>query len=265
MTKKIPKGKIKSWLLKLSSTDAWRNPVTGMGIVGRDKAQSIDFGENPRLTRAELDALGRDDGLSRKIIGRIVDDALRSGWTVTFKGNKDNPVTTQDAVEFNERLVDWYKAVRLKPNIAMHVKQARQYGGSLLALGAMDGQDPSQPLQPENVTEFSWVRAHDRYQVTNQTYEVETDPSSKDFGFPSRYTMYSVQSTTSTAFAQFNQNQGAENNQLLNVPVHASRVWRTDGIVISERVRLRSEGWGDSVLQSAFEPLRGFSSESNKP
>lgn len=242
----------KSWIAKIDSGDGWSNAATGMGIIGRDKGESIVYTPGGKLNRSALDALGRTDGIARKIIQRVVDDALRSGWTVSFKGDEANPVTLEEAVEFNERLTKWYKDTRFKVNLSMHLKQARQYGGGVLVLGAMDGQKPDQPLKPDKVTQFNWFRTHDRYQVS-QTSNAEEDPTSKDFGFPESYFLYSSQAKSATTVA-------SAEEQLLDVEVHASRLWRTDGVRLSDRVRLRNEGWGDSVLEAVYEPLSNYGS-----
>ncbi len=249
-----------------TTIDSWTNAVTGMGVIGKDKATATQFLRSHTLTRQELDDLGRQDGLARKIIGRVVDDALRSGWVVTFKGDEDDAVTPEDAIDFNERLVKWYKEVRLTRGISQHLKQARQYGGSLLALGAMDGQESNQPLDVNRVTEFSWVRALDRFQVDTAGI-IDARPESPHFGFPLIYNLHSV-------FTHFFRGPGVPESEggegervqisqqptLQQTRVHTSRVWRTDGVMLSDRVRLQNQGWGDSVLEAAFTPLSNWSS-----
>lgn len=240
----------KTWLSGITSSDSWQNRVTGMGIIGRDKGESTTFGAARRLDRTTLDELGRD-GLAKKIVDRIVDDAMRGGWVVSFTGDEDADISTEQAVEYNDRLTNWYKRIKIKRTLTTHFKYARRYGGSLLAIGAEDGGDASMPLNPESVTRLSWLRTHDRYQVA-QSGNIEGNPSSKDFGYPESYYLYS-----STSLGVANR---TSNEQMLNVPVHASRLWRTDGVVSSERERDRNEGWGDSVLEACWEPLSNWAS-----
>ena len=240
----------KTWLSGITSSDSWQNRVTGMGIIGRDKAESTTFGAARRLDRTTLDELGRD-GLAKKIVDRIVDDAMRGGWVVSFTGDEETDVSTEQAVEYNDRLTDWYKRIKIKRTLTTHFKYARRYGGALLAIGAEDGGDASMPLNPESVTRLSWLRTHDRFQVS-QSGNIEGNPSSKDFGYPESYYLYS---TTSLGVAN-----RTSNEQMLNVPVHASRLWRTDGVVSSERERDLNEGWGDSVLEACWEPLSNWAS-----
>ncbi len=249
-----PKVKKPSFLRKLTSLDGWANRITGMGILGRDKAESTRYCPDVQLDQTTLDELGRSDSLSKKHVGRLVSDAMRQGWVVTFKGDDENKVTVEEAIELNEKLEKWYKDVQLKSRLTQHFKQSRQYGGSILLLGAPDGQSPEEPLNPEAVSEFMWMRSHDRYQVTS-TGGVENDPRSRGFGFPKWYTMQrTAEQTGSDPTVPLE-------DQLYDVRVHNSRVWRTDGTdVLSDRVRLRNGGWSDSVLQHSNEAIGTYNS-----
>jgi hypothetical protein len=233
-----------SMIPKTVTEDGWSNPVTGMGFLGRDKGESNTYRPDILLTSQELDNLGRD-GFARIIVDTIVEDAMRSGWVVNFTGGKDSEVTPEQAQEFNERLRTWYRETKLKARVSQHLKQARQYGGSLLVLGVKDGQDPSEELNLDRVTEFSWMRAHDRVQVS-ESAEINSDPSSVGFGFAEAYTLH-----TATQM----QTSGDRQETLIDTWVHNSRVWRTDGVLLTERVRQQNFGWGDSVLEACKEQL----------
>lgn len=237
----------------LSTRDGWTNPVTGMGIRGKDKNASTFFRNSGRLDRETLDALERKDGLARSIIHTKVDDALRQGWTVTFTGDEENPITPQESSDFNDQLTTWYKETKFKARVSMHLKQARQSGGGVLALGVADGQTPDQPLDLERVKSFTWLRPHDRHEVSQST-EIESDPSSKDFGNPEHYILHSNRANTSSG------DKASRDEQLLDTRVHASRLWRTEGNILSERVKQQSDGWGDSVLEPTIEPLKNYNS-----
>lgn len=249
-----PKVKKPSFLKRLTSLDGWANRVTGMGILGRDKAEATTYRPDVQLDQTTLDELGRSDSLSMKHVGRLVDDAMRQGWVVTFKSDDENKVTVEEAIELNEKLEKKYKEIQLKPRLTQHLKQSRQYGGSILLLGAPDGQSPDEPLNPEAVSEFTWMRSHDRYQVTS-TGGVENEPRSRGFGFPKWYTMQrTAEQTGSDPTVPIE-------DQLYDVRVHNSRVWRTDGTpILSDRVRIRNGGWSDSVLQHSNEAIGTYNS-----
>lgn len=249
---KKPKGKLKvvssdgaEFLKALTPTttnDGWSNAMTGMGYVGRDKGESNQYRPDIPLTSQELSALGRD-GFGRIIIDTIVEDAMRAGWVVNFTGDEDKEVTPEESHAFNERLQRWYKDTKLKSRVSQHLKQARQYGGAILVLGAADGQTPDQPLDVERVTKFDWLRTHARMHV-QQSSQINDDPSSVGFGLPEAYTLNSVQVQS-----------GNRDETLIDTWVHNSRVWRTEGVVLDERMRQLNEGWGDSVLEPCKEQL----------
>lgn len=236
-------GQFLKSLTPTTTNDGWSNPTTGMGYVGRDKGESTRYIPGPILDFSTLDSMGRGDGFSRIIIDSVVDDAMRSGWVVNFTGDDDAEVTPEESHELNEKLQKWYKDTKLKARVSQHLKQARQYGGALLVLGAVDGQDPSQPLNLDRVTEFNWLRTHDRHQ-TSQSSQIEDNPTSIGFGFAEAYTLQATQIQS-----------GDRDETLLDTWVHNSRVWRTDGVVLTERVRQQNDGWGDSVLQVCSEQL----------
>lgn len=242
--------RVRSYLTNLTTSDGWHNSVTGMGILGRDKAESTSYNPDVQLDQVTLDGLSRGDAMARRGVCRVVDDAMRQGWIVTFKSDEREAVSSEQMQEYNERLNDWHAKTMMPTRLTQHLKQARHYGGSLLMLGAADGRSPGEPLDMSKLKSFDWVRPHDRFQVTSSGQIVE-DPTDKDFGFPRWYTLHRTFGGGSTP--------APTAQQVLNVPVHSSRVWRTDGVVLSERVRLENMGWGDSVLQQAYEPLSAWS------
>ena len=235
-------GEFLKALTPTTTVDGWSNAMTGMGYVGRDKGESNTYRPDVPLTSQQLRALGRD-GFGRIIIDTIVEDAMRAGWVVNFTGDEDKEVTPEEAHEFNERLQRWYKDTKLKARVSQHLKQARQYGGALLALGATDGQKPDRPLDLERVTGFDWLRTHTRVRVS-QSSQVNDDQASVGFGLPKAYTLNSshIQS-------------GDRDETMIDTWVHNSRVWRTDGVELDDETRELNEGWGDSVLEACKEQL----------
>ena len=237
-----------SMVPRTTTADGWSNSMTGMGYAGRDKGESTAWQPSAPLDFSTIDSMGRGEGFSRIIIDTVVDDAMRAGWVVNFKGDEDNEVSPEQAQEFNERLKRWYKDTKLKARVSQHLKQARQYGGALLVLGVKDGQDPSVELNVDRVTEFNWLRTHDRPQVT-QSSEVNSDPASVGFGLAEAYTLHATEVQA-----------GDRAETLVETWVHNSRVWRTDGIVLTDRVRQQNGGWGDSVLEVCKDQLGNRSS-----
>jgi len=281
----------------LSTVDGWMSMVTGMGVPGRDKAESIKFQRRRRIRFETLDSVVRQDGLANKIVCEVVEDGFRCGWRIDFP--KEAGVDPEKVNEINKKLDEWHKATKFKQHAAKHFKQARTFGGGLLVLGVDDGQDSRQPLNPESLRTFDWVKPLDRYQMSASGM-LDTRPKSPFFGFPLWYFLTSIYGET--GFGQFFNGPGEDTNDVMfdgevggerqvtrnntqvggvnqtnqtgvrtaedvgsgdrlnNITVHTTRVWRTDGMYLSDRSRLQNEGWGDSVLENAWDPLRYWNS-----
>lgn len=262
------------FLKRLTTVDGWQSLVTNMGVRGKDKAESIDYKVRAHLSFAQIDAIYRQDGMGAKIVDEIVEDAFRCGWKITFPTISGSKSTAADVVEFNSDLEEWHKETHFKKRASDHFKQARSTGGALLVLGVKDGQEPVAPLNTNTVSDFNWMRSLDRFQVSSSGV-LDRKPSSPNYGMPLWYHLFSVVSdsggttgvsprgvgqplTTSAVEKKIEDEE--DEMSLNNVLIHNTRVWRTDGTVLSDRVRLQNLGWGESVLERAFEPLRHWSS-----
>ena len=255
---------------ELKTVDGWQNLVTNMGVLGKDKAESTRFA--PRklpLSWQEIENLYSQDGMASKVVDDIVEDAFRCGWRVTFQADEDEKANAEQVNEFNAKLDDWHKRVNFMPNAEESLKQSRWAGGSLLVMGVQDGGRPMEPVEPERVQSIDFVRPVDRFQVSSSGL-LEADPRSPNFGMPVSYHITSVISSSGSATFNDRQSQpmGVESDMrpgedlatLNNVQIHNSRAWRTDGVTLSDRRRLQNNGWGDSVLERAYDPLRHWSS-----
>ncbi len=260
--------------------DGWVSQLSGMGILGKDKNESSFFARQRRLPQDTLDAMYRHDALAARIVDTIVDDAMRKGFRIVFKGDDENPIDPKDVNEINSKVNKWAQSVQLHPNVKKHVKQARAFGGSLLVMGAEDGQDPAEPLNPDAISDFTFIKPLDRFQVSSSGM-LNTDARSHAFGLPNWYHLHSV---VGTAGARGNSLMDQELQRragivggssvgtfaheenvptLSNVTVHTSRVVRTDGISLSDRSRLNNDGWGDAVLERVHDPLRNWNTVMN--
>lgn len=98
--------------------DGWKNIVSGLGILGRDKTKSNGVDNIRRLIPLELFNLYGGEGLATKIIDLKPEDMLRNGWQID-----------QDADGALEKEVD---RLKLKDAVERAVKWARLFGGSIL-------------------------------------------------------------------------------------------------------------------------------------
>ena len=256
---------------ELTTVDGWENLVTGMGVRGKDKSRATSYRSRGRSLRwGEIDALYREDGMASKVVDDIVEDAFRCGWKVTFQTDEDEKANAEKVNEFNANLEKWHRRVGFKDRAEEHMKQSRWAGGSLLILGAKDGGEPMDPLEPDKVKSIDWVRPVDRFQLS-ESGVLEANPASHNFGMPIFYWVTSIVSssgavnfTDTNALGQVTlstQNEsGGDIASLNDVRIHNSRAWRSDGVTLSDRARIQNGGWGDSVLERAYTPLMHWTS-----
>ena len=241
--------------LEALTVDGWFSLTTSQG-TSKDKSESIDFIHRPRFTREEIvRSLYRGDAIAARIIDLIVQDSMSKGWSVEFfttgeDGAKEklDPVTT---ATINAKLIEWEKKVALKANVSLWWKRGRAYGGALMVFGADDGSlDKSEPLNLDTLKSFDWLRPLTRHEVSSG--ELATDPKQpEEFGKPARYFLHSrvVMSGELALGTQINATRGA----------------RFEGIRVDELASMLDnlDGWGDSIFERVWVPLRNWNSSIN--
>ena len=208
--------------------DVYFNSFSGFGGA-RDPLQRTGFVAEPVMNHTELEQLYRFYWLARRIVDLLPADACREGIDLNIED-------ADKGADINRRMDELLVWERIEEALRM----ARLYGGSVLLLGAIDGQEPTVPLTLERVTEVASLTVLDRWQLTiRSTYN---DPLKPEFGQPE---FYSINPVTA----------GARDN--LSV-VHASRVIRFDGAWLPDRVRVQNQGWDDSVFVAINQNLKQF-------
>lgn len=206
--------------------DGWINPITGLGIGGRDKTVSGFFGTCWNFSNwPELDALYRSDGMARRVIDVVAAEMVRQGWEIE----------TPDGEMINEAIIDLNGMCMLTDL----VKWSRLYGGAIIVMGINDGLPLDYPVDVNNIRSINWLRVYDRFQTFIQFDSYNCDLNSKNYGNPDFY--------------EINEYRTAQ-----TFTVHHSRVLRMDWALIPSREKEINQGWGDSVLQSTYEQLRNY-------
>lgn len=211
--------------------DGYGNIVTGLGMPGHSKANSVRFNANRVMQREELESLYRDDGLAARIINRVVDDSTRSDWTPVGADRKF------DLTSVKSRLDD-LDAVRWAGKAW---KWGRLYGGGLLVIAADDGRPYSEPLDLANVKSIKGLSTLDS--VTSLPAEWGYAAAT-----PSSYrslTPWSGLESASTLIKNFD-------------TIHASRLVRFDGCEVPPSMLIASGGWAPSVLQRCQRELAAY-------
>jgi phage-related protein (TIGR01555 family) len=207
--------------VRVRSNDSMRNFVSGLGGE-RDKAAGAAF-VFALIGRHQLDAMYRGDWLSRKLINIPADDATREWRAWQAKGDQI------------EKLEEAERKLNLPGKVRSVLKKSRLYGGGALVMGVKGTTDPAKELKPDTVStdglEFVHVMA--RHEIN--AGEIDRDVMSPFYGEPQ---YYEVQSSSKGS-----------------VRVHPSRVIRFVGHELPSLDIAGADGWGDSVLQVAYDAM----------
>jgi phage-related protein (TIGR01555 family) len=208
--------------------DAWTNIYNGLGDPDRDPATATRPLTVTPFSQTELDILFNDDHLAYKICTALPSDALRAWCTLKID---------DDAEGKGDEILEFVEDIGARAALQEGLVWARQSGGCLLVLGVDDGGAADQPLNEEAIRSFSFVNVirPDRAQVA--TYY--TDPTQPKFSMPQTWRIHSGIG-------------GAASGVL----VHETRVvWLRGELATPER-RKANQGWDNSSLQRAKEPLK---------
>lgn len=215
--------------------DGWSNLFTGLGTKA-DKSKMTHNKPSLIIDDMELESIYADDGLGAKIVDLLPEDMLKQGWKYNFQNEKEEMEDV--SVKYNSIL----DSIKIHSKISQAFKWARLYGGSIIVIGAYDGQDLSEPLIVRKIRSFENLRVIARPNIMFGTLEFQTDPSKPRFGEIEYYPVtFRVGDTYQTA------------------RVHYSRVIEFHGIEIPNtgRGNIPSEYryWGLPVLQRVKDRL----------
>lgn len=223
---KIQKGEVKNPYGRAGKpqeqrSDGWNNILTSLGNKN-DTSSYTKYSYDHRLSFQTLDNLYSGDGIAKRIVDIVVDDA------------------TRDFIEVEESLEKEYDRIKLKPTLVKCLKDARLYGGSICVALVDDGGEFDEPINFNRVKQLIKLRHYDRWQVSWTSTDLNNDPLSPNYGMPEYYQI----------------------SPLVGTPyrVHVSRVFRFDGIQTPERIKVNNNGWCDSVLQGCFNGLMQYGS-----
>jgi len=200
--------------------DGFKNVITGIGTLLKDKTmQNIPVGIQ-YLSDRELEALYVGDGIGKRIISAVVDDALKK-W-IRIEEDVDG------------KLDDYCKKLKLKRTINKAYKLARAFGGALVVIGANDRLELDMPIGKKPKT-IEWLRVYDRRFIRIHSSDYDTDPNSKRFG---EIEYFNVEPVNGKPFR-----------------VHYTRAVQILGDDIVEGAYNPYIGWGIPVMQSVWKAL----------
>jgi len=207
---------------------AWKNVLTNLGVKNKDKRLAGEIGIDI-MDRATAEALYRADDICAKIVDKLPEEMLREGFKVCIPDEQD---WTQ---WINDKITNG--GIYKKLELAM--KWARLYGGSVIYVGADDGnlETPEKPLNWNAIQTIKYLVVLDRWRIYPEQVDIERDPRKPNFDEPEFYRI-----VTNAA----------------NLVVHSSRVIRFDGVTLPYIQRIQNQYWGDSVLSRAYPVVRDY-------
>lgn len=220
--------------------DGFQNFEAALGLGANNQMASSHYGLNPLTrNRAELEAMYRSSWIVRQAVSVPADDMTRAGIEFFGLGEGGDKVERDPLVLQNmlDRLDVWGK-------LASTIRWARLYGGALAVI-LIEGQDLTQPLDPNTITkgQFKGLLPIDRWALTPSSDTV-TDLG-PDFGKPLGYAIITGQNSGAAVAGRW---------------IHHTRVVRLEGNDLPYFQRQAEMGWGMSVVETFHDRLVAFDS-----
>lgn len=217
--------------------DGWANALVGLSRQ-KDKQVATTYGEVTFLPQQELEKIYLGDGIGSRLIDAPVDDMTRE-WLHLEPENEDNEETSKSPEEVEGVLQN----LNAETTFNEALKWARLYGGSLILIGALDGNELNTPLNTRTIKDIEYLKVIGRFDVHLDRSVWQTDPTKKGYGKPENF---SISLRVGTDYTE----------QL----VHASRVIIIPGKAVPPGAALINNTddtfWGTNYLQQSFDALK---------
>lgn len=226
-----PAGQLKTISRKFTSAhnrqknDSLVNAASGLGTY-EDAAVHARPTIEHRLSDLELEMLYLQSDLSRRIVEELVDDTIRQGWKVLDAVDEKEIVEEPEHLDIREALKEaWYNA--------------RLRGGGAVAMISKTP-DLSKPMKDSD--QIVSLIALDIDECQPAVWN--SDPFSARFTKPELYTVSpsNVDYSLHVIAPQF----------------HHTRLLTLNGATLPTRFKRSNNGWGDSIMQSCWAPVRNF-------
>ncbi len=164
-------------LFKSPHTDSSTPPDNASAInnVRRDSYSYRPGQEKPlyqrMLNRFELEEIYRANGIGKRIVDILVEDATRG------------------FIDCDADLMQELKRLKAKQMITDAGCFGRLFGGALLVAFVDDYQDHAQPLNLKTINKIDSLRVYDRWQATYTSLDLNMDVNSEFFNQPEYFTL----------------------------------------------------------------------------
>lgn len=210
--------------------DGWDNIYDEM-ITFKDKINNHKTAIKYNLSQVILDLIYRLDGFAKKIVDKPVDLALSKGFTI------EN--------EKGEELQKVWKKLKINSILKKFLKLGRLYGGAMMHFSVEGSGQLEEPLNIKKSKAINFIRVNDRYEVSVDPSDIETDPDNDNFLKPKFYTVTPRLCGIST---------------IKNYKVHYTKCIIDNGAFTPPRCvnELHQGVWGDSSLQCLIDALENL-------
>ena len=221
-------------------TDSYRNDgalinaLTGLGTT-KAKIENTRIGYAPAFSQVEAETLYQY-GLTRRIVDAVANECTRELTTIKLGAEIE-----ADENEILPPFDEFLKASYFHHALSEVVKLQRLYGGAGLLLLCDDGLPPDQPVDETKLRAVVDYIPLSRYELVPQDFTIT------DYSKPEFYLVTTNQRLTEV-----------QEENYVNLKVHHSRVARFDGLWLPWHLRVRNQGWGQSVIGSIYYALKKY-------
>lgn len=234
--------------MPVSRVDGWQNVITASGTK-YDKLGAANWERGTRVDPFTLESLYYENDFVAKIVDSLPDHALRQGIELDLTSSEeDDDTDAKTQKEAATRIETRMRELDVLGKFRLAAKWGRLFGGGAIILGAVDGKEPKEELNPDKSKGLAWMTVVDRRELFPFSYYA--DPSSPKFGQVAQWTFqpFTIGSTDGAVVV-------APDAARPGVIIHESRIVQFEGLPASRIERMRQGGWSLSVIQRVIDVL----------
>lgn len=190
---------------------------------GRDPSSLLRIKPTAPLSQQMLNQLYLSCGLSRRVVDLPAEDMTRAGYIIENNDNAREIMSKLESINATKIATDNFRWKFL-------------FGGSGVIAIANDGGTLDSPLDTSQPHEVESLRVIDRFRISWDESDINSDPNSSDFG---KVEYYKIQPIRGSQYY-----------------VHRTRIHITDGMPLPDDMRISNNGWGASSLQVCQDEIK---------
>lgn len=208
-------------MLSATRSDGWQNILTNLGTRSNRTGSTLYAG-GIKLDRHTLKEIYRSNGIGKRIVNLVVDDAIRS------------------FIEADKLLLTELSRVHTKQNILEAGYKGRLYGGAMIVAFVEDGRGFNEPVNFKSIDRLVSLKVIHRHQISWSEEDICKDFSKEYYGKPEIFTI-----TPESNYLEVNDSY---------IKVHRSRCFIFGGDMACSS----GQHWDESVIEASYEALRNF-------